>query len=154
MQTVSVSTVKAPCAHPAGQWQCQECFIAEVSIGRVAFCSPAILDLKTRPLWMRSYPALHPLPTKAGSPVAIGLQFPFSSLQKLLHGASVPGHPGLPCWHTPGFRSCEPCLGHPVTLVPVWNPESASSHTELNSRAVRLPAALWVQPLSNKVKLV
>lgn len=32
--------------------------------------------------------------------------------------------------------------------------ESAPSHTELNSKAARLPAAAWAQPLSNKVKLV
>lgn len=48
----------------------------EVSIGGVAFCSPAILDLRARPFWMRSYPALHLFPTKARSSVAIGLQFP------------------------------------------------------------------------------
>lgn len=80
---------------------------------------------------------------------------PFSSLQGLSYRASVPGHPGLPCWHTPCFRSCRSHLGQPGnTCIPIWNHESASSHKELNFKAVKLLAALWAQPLPNKVKLV
>lgn len=75
---------------------------------------------------------------------------PFSSLQGLQYGASVPRCLG----DTPGPRSCKPCLGHPATNVPIWHHESASSHTELNSQAVKLPATLWARPVSNKVKLV
>lgn len=47
----------------------------EVSIGGKAFCSPAVLDLRARPFWIRSYPALHLSLTKAGTSVAIGFQF-------------------------------------------------------------------------------
>lgn len=79
----------------------------------------------------------------------------FNSLQGLSYGASVPRHPGLPCWHTPGFRSCKSHLEQPGnTCVLIWNHESASSYKELNSKAVKLLAALWAQPLPNKVKLV
>lgn len=60
----------------------------------------------------------------------------------------------MPWWHTSGSRSCKPCLGHPVTNVHIWHLESASSHTELNSQAVKLPATPWARPVSNKVKLV
>lgn len=54
---------------------------------------------------------------------------------------------------TPGSRSCKPSLGHPVTNAPIWYHESSSSHTELNSQAAKLPAALWARPVWNKVKL-
>lgn len=69
-----------------------------------------------------------PLSQQSGVICSHRFSIPFSSLQGLSHGTSVPRHPRLPCWHTLGFRSCKPHLGHPVTRTPIWNHESASSH--------------------------
>lgn len=99
------------------------------------FCSPGLLDWKARPRWTRWCSPLRP--HQIWVICSHSLETFFSSRQGPARAAMAPV--GTP-HHTQ----------HPGAWA-TWGRESAPSHTELNSRAARLPAA---QPLSNKVKLV